>query len=113
MPYCAAGAAFGSMSGVLQFLVLRSKPAAFARAERLLDVRRALARSTTGKISIALNYVCAVVLLGMVLRSDTKSLMSLASWLAGYWSFMLLRDAVAYPALKRVATEAAADAISQ
>jgi len=97
---CAVGAAFGAVAGVLQGRALRSDPAGFAATATAIDVRRVLSATRDGKLAIAMGWVCGIALL--VVSLGTRQVV-LAKWLAGYLTFMLLRDVVAYPALRSIA----------
>jgi hypothetical protein len=103
---CVVGAAFGVGAGVLQARALRSDPAGFAATTTALDVRRVLNAANGGKSAIAAGWVCGVALVMVAFSSGTRQL---APWnaLGGYLTFMLVRDILAYPALRSVASVAA------
>jgi hypothetical protein len=67
-----------------------------------MDVRRVLIASSSGKLAIALGWVCGAILLILSFFSGVEY-GAVTRWLAGYLAFMLLRDVVAYPALRSVA----------
>lgn len=98
---CATGAILGCWAGVLQARVLRAKPDAFAATSTALDVRRLMAVSHAGKLSIALGWLSVMLVLLSAVSFRPISLAS-APLLAGYFAFMLLRDLIAYPALRSV-----------
>jgi len=98
---CAVGGAFGVGAGVVQARALRADALAFNATRTVLEVRRVLRSSLNGKLAIFLGWACAVVLLPIALRS--KGVVAPINWFAGYLAFMLLRDLIAYPALRQVA----------
>ncbi len=104
------GAALGVVGGLLQRSVLVSHAREFAQAKTALDVRRVFTSSQFGAISIALGWICLATLLvlslALALRqpiSPTTPLSLSGNLFAGYFAFMLLRDGVAYSALRHVA----------
>ena len=102
LPLCAVGAAAGVGAGVLQARTLRSEASTFARTVTAMDVRRVLAGSGNGKMAIAIGWLCGVILLILAFVGGAGPV-AIARWLAGYLAFMLMRDVVAYPALRTVA----------
>jgi hypothetical protein len=98
---CTLGALFGVPAGFLQAHALKTQAAAFSQTVTALDVRRVMMSSPQGKWAIRLSWVCAVLVfaLAMIFRAPVAVL---ASWLAGYLAFMLVRDAIAYRSLRFV-----------
>jgi hypothetical protein len=99
---CMFGATFGAWAGLLQRKALRRDAELFRAADTAWDVRRAMVASPEGKRAITLGWMSAAMLL--VIAADSNSLLFVvAKVFAGYFSFVLLRDVVAYPALAEVA----------
>lgn len=98
---CVLGALFGVPAGFLQAHALKTHAAAFAQTATALDVRRVMVSSAPGKWAVRLSWICAVLLfaLAMIFRAPVAVL---ASWVAGYLTFMLIRDAIAYRSLRLV-----------
>jgi len=104
---CGTGAIVGVAAGISQSSALRADPQGFARAVTALDVRRVLMASPQGKLSVRLVWINGLVLLVHLLVTHQVTPL-LASWFAGYFAFMLVRDTIAYGALRHVATAASA-----
>jgi hypothetical protein len=102
-----AGALLGTLAGVLQYKALGRDPLAFAQAVTAMDVRRALTASPQGRASVRLTWINGVVLL-LVSLHFRRPVFVFAAWFSGYFSFMLVRDLIAFPGLGRVAAAASA-----
>jgi hypothetical protein len=99
---CMFGATFGAWAGLLQRKALRKDAELFRAADTAWDVRRAMVASPEGKRTITLGWMSAAMLLVVAVDSNSLFLV-FAKFFAGYFSFVLLRDVVAYPALAAVA----------
>jgi hypothetical protein len=75
-----------------------------------MDVRRVMTSTRAGTAAIALVWLCAIVLVGFALFVG-KLALAYVSWLGGFLAFMLVRDVIAYSAL-RYPLQAAADRAS-
>ncbi len=90
----------GIASGRLQGRAIRSEPSAFMVAESWSAVRAALAKSLSGKLSLALTWANAIgILLVMILLEPTPAASIV---IAAYAAFMLARELMALPALHRL-----------
>jgi hypothetical protein len=112
---CAVGAAFGVCAGLLESRAVRSAPGRFAATVTMLDVRRVMMAASGGKLAIRVGWICAFVLFLVSLATGPPDQAPLLKWWAGYLTFMLVRDLIAYPALHVVASAAArtAEAMQQ
>ena len=98
---CIFGAAFGAWAGILQGKALRQDAERFRNANTASDVRRIMVASREGKRAITLGWLSGVLLLAPAAMSETTVLM-VGKFFAGYCTFMLVRDIVAYPSLRDV-----------
>lgn len=89
------GAGAGLLAGMLQRQSVRSSPATFAEARSALQVRRAFRSNHAGTLSIATMWVTGVALIAVAFAQGGHPL----SPIAGYASFMLMRDIVAFGAI--------------
>lgn len=118
-PCCGLGAALGITAGLLQSKTLRERAREFAQSKTAFDVRRVLTSTGAGALSISLTWICGALLsvVSIYLASGSKfvpttPLAVLLNVLAGFFTFMLVRDAIAYGALGRVAEAAEAESVS-
>jgi hypothetical protein len=90
-----AGAILGAAVGVLQGRSLRSSGAAFRATASMGDVRQALVSSKPGQTAVRLQWVGAAALVATAVLTPTP----FRAFLAGYFLFMGVRDAIALPEL--------------
>jgi hypothetical protein len=95
----AVGAAAGLLAGLLQRKSVRSAPAIFARARSALDVRRAFMSTGAGRLSIAMIWVAGLVLAAIALVQGGNVLLG---FVAGYASFLFVRELVSVRAIAEV-----------
>jgi hypothetical protein len=105
---CLIGASFGVAAGSLQRRVLQTHAGAFAQATTAVDVRRVMTSSRAGTAAISMTWISAFVLLVRALFFGELALASV-SWFAGFLAFMLVRDVIAYTALRFVVQVPASD----
>src|SRR5262249_15259194 len=98
---CIFGAAFGAWAGILQAKALRRDAELFRNAKTAFDVRRIVVASGESKRAIKLGWCSGVLLFAPAAVSDTI-LLVFANVFAGYFTFMLVREIIAYPALRYV-----------
>lgn len=93
------GAAAGLVAGALQRSSVASSPAVFASAGSMREVRRAFRSNRPGTLSIVVTWIAAAVLFVIALPRDGATFLN---FLAGYASFMLVREIVAFGAISHV-----------
>lgn len=98
---CLIGTGFGVAAGFLQRRVLQTHAGAFAQTTTAMDVRRVMTSSRAGTAAISTTWVAAFVLLVLAMFFGQLALAGV-SWFAGFLAFMLVRDVIAYTALRFV-----------
>lgn len=98
VPLVAIG--FGALAGMFQARAVDANPQAFATATTMREVRNALIATCIGKASIFTAWCCAAVLLAITLMLSRQYIY--AGVMAGYASFMFMRELVTFPALRRI-----------
>lgn len=94
----------GVVSGNLQAIALRQSAEAFRAAKTALQVRQAMAATTSGKLSIALLW--GAVAVAVVWAFAGKGGNPLAVLLSGYASFALARELFSFTAVRQLAQAA-------
>jgi hypothetical protein len=89
------GGLLGALTGNLQLHAMRSSPAMFQQAKNAVDVRHALASTSSGKRSIQLQWAGAAILIGIGLITKDP----LRTPIVGYFAFMCIRDVCAFPGI--------------
>jgi hypothetical protein len=105
---CLIGAGFGIAAGLLQRRVLQTHADAFARTITAVDVRRVMTSSRAGTAAISMTWASGFVLLVLAMFFGQLALAGV-SWFAGFLTFMLVRDVIAYTALRFVMQVPASD----
>jgi hypothetical protein len=91
----AFGAVLGVAAGVMQHLSIREASSSFLGTSTLMDVRRALKATTWGSRSIYWIYFTKIALAALSLGVIHNGLLNmLFGYLAGYISFMLVRELI-------------------
>jgi hypothetical protein len=98
---CLVGAGFGVVAGFLQRRVLRTQAGAFAQTTTARDVRRVMTSSRAGTAAISITWISGLLLFVLATFFGQLAL-SGVSWFAGFLAFMLIRDVIAYSALRFV-----------
>ena len=101
MPVAVVGLLFGVVAGVLQGRALDTHPEAFAEAADTRHVRNAFLSTRSGKAAIVVQWCSVAVILAMSLIFSRQRYFICA--IAGYVSFMFVRELVAFPSVRRLA----------
>ena len=105
---CLIGAGCGVAAGFLQRRVLQTHGGAFAQTTTAMDVRRVMTSSRAGTAAISMTWISGFLLLVLALFFSQLTLAGV-SWFAGFLAFMLVRDVIAYTALRFVVQAPASD----
>lgn len=92
----AIGVGAGLLAGILQRKSIRSSPALFAAARSAPDVRRALRSNRPGTLSIATIWATGLALFAVALAHRDNALLG---FVAGYASFVCIREVVVFGAM--------------
>jgi hypothetical protein len=94
------GALLGMVAGLMQHFSIMQSPEKFRSAVSLMGVRRALTSTPWGRKYIAWLYFSkATLVLTTFLLIREPLLRVVLSFLAGYWTLMLLRECVSFRAV--------------
>jgi hypothetical protein len=96
------GVVIGAIAGFMQFRAITKTAQQLISATTALQVRKALWGNILGKLSIYLLWIYAIALFGFAFGSQIEN--PLITLVAGYSAFALVREAVALPALLKLAT---------
>ena len=107
---CLIGAGSGVAAGFLQRRVLQTHAGAFAHTTTAMDVRRVMTSSRAGRAAISMTWISGFLLLLLALFFGQLTL-AWISWFAGFLAFMLVRDVIAYTALRFVVQAPASDRV--
>jgi len=100
-----AGVLLGGVAGNLQLQALRESRESLIIAKSAMSVRRALQKSPSGKMYLAVFWIGSIVIVVLAFLICHDGV--LTAWAAGYCSFALVRELITLPgtyALQRLET---------